>query len=249
MSPFRPLQITDACIAEVNRLLDWRAAAALPDGRVVGKSGVLKRPGLQQIPDRRITLLDRAVGLTGKSVLEVGCLEGFHTLGLLHYTPRVTAIDVRPINVIKTLTRLSLHGAHAEVYVQDAETMNESFGTFDVTFHFGVLYHLMNPVEHLHAIAGLAPFLYLDTHVVEDADADKSYDACGAGYGFAWRGESGWQDVFSGVHERSRHLSRSALDRALASAGYGHRRLMQDRAERNGPLVLVLASREPICAP
>jgi SAM-dependent methyltransferase len=243
MPGFRTLAPDDRIIAEINDMLDWRAAAFLPDGRVSGKVSPGKRAHPVKLPDSRIKLLDQIVDLAGKRVLEVGCFEGLHTLGLLHFTDDVTAVDLRPINVCKTLMRLSMHGASAKVFVADCEQLDASFGRFDIVFHFGVLYHLDNPVQHLANIAGLADTLYCDTHVARDGAPLKSELVGDERYEYAPLDEKGWSDPFSGAHAMSKNLTTASLERALTRAGYTQTRVLQLRDERNGPRILLLASR------
>jgi SAM-dependent methyltransferase len=243
LADFRALELDDQAIQDANRLLDWRAVTRLPSGQLLGKASPGKRENEQTIPDSRIILLDKFIGLAGKSVLEVGCFEGIHTLGLRRYTDAVTAIDVRPVNVFKTLARLSLYGADAKVFVADCEKIDASFGAFDVVFHIGVLYHVTAPVQHLAVLGKLAPTLYIDTHIaapgakcdVETIDG-KSYSSIGTT-------EGGWKDPFSGARKTARWLDLDSLVRAIENAGYTAQRLVQYRKERNGPRVLILASR------
>lgn len=246
VSEFQQTGLPDAVLAEINRTLDWRAGTLLPDGRMIGKTFAHKRPAPQPIPDHRITLLDRMWPLAGRSVLEVGCFEGIHTLGLMRYGANVTAIDVRPVNVIKTLTRVSLHGASVKAFVQDASALNGAVGTFDLIFHFGVLYHMMDPVEHLAALGEISDRLFLDTHIAADKVVRGEYRVDGDDYDFDWRGESGWKDPFSGTAPKSRQLTMESLHKALEKAGFAHRQVLQERAERNGPRVLVFASKQAI---
>lgn len=243
LADFRALNLDQQALDDANKLFDWRAVAPLPDGRLLGKPSKGKRDALQKIPDNRILLLNKIVPLAGKSVLEVGCFEGLHTLGLRHFTDNVTAIDVRPANVFKTLARLSMHGADAKVFVADCETMDASFGTFDVCFHIGVLYHLVDPVRHLQKVASLASTLYLDTHVAPPNRRLEKEQIDGEEYSYITVTEGGWADPFSGKHKTSKHLALESLRRAITKAGYGKQKLLQYRDERNGPRVLIVASR------
>ncbi|HET9943937.1 MAG TPA: class I SAM-dependent methyltransferase, partial [Terriglobia bacterium] len=122
---FRKLELSDSTLTEVNNLLDWHAGTLL-NGRVLGRLGTTpgKRTVPGEVPDYRIKRLHELIDLTGKSILEVGCFEGIHTLGLRLYSDDVTAIDIRPLNVIKTVTRLSMYGTHAKVFVADVEDLS-----------------------------------------------------------------------------------------------------------------------------
>ena len=237
------LPISDAVLEEVNRLLDWRAAAPLPDGRILGRTYEHKRSSVNAIPDKRIVLLNELLPLRDRSVLEIGCFEGIHTMGLLQFSSNVSGLDLRPVNVIKTLTRLSLSGRSAPVFVANCEELDASFGRFDLIFHFGVLYHLMKPVEHLQALARLSDTIYLDTHFAAKDKANLTVEVNGETYSYAQFNEQGWLDPFSGADPTSIHLSYESLRRALSAAGFRNMSLLNYRDERNGPRLLIFASR------
>jgi len=240
---FRNVDLSAELVEEANQAFDWRAATQLPNGLMLGRMFEHKRPVPQTIPDKRIVLLNSLIGLKGKSVLEIGCFEGIHTIGLRTFTDDVTAIDLRPANVFKALARLSLHGADAKVYVADCEKLDASFGHFDVVFHFGVLYHLMQPVEHLQSLGKLGDTLFLDTHVAV-ADAEMTRETVnGREYAYTLAHEGGWSDPFSGKDPSSKHLALESLQAAIADAGFTTQRLLNYRLERNGPRVLIIASR------
>ncbi|MGE0742050.1 MAG: class I SAM-dependent methyltransferase [Hyphomonadaceae bacterium] len=242
---------SDSDLAEINKILDWHAAAELPDGRLLGRLD--RNPGKRnepaRVPDPRIRWLNRAVKLKGKSVLEIGCFEGIHTIGLKHFTDSVTAIDVRPQNVVKTLTRLSWHGLSANVYQFDADRIGGDFPKYDVIFHFGVLYHMLRPVEHLINLGAHCDYLYLDTHVAADSDMLMSFAVGENVYDGVRRNEGGWSSPFAGTEDAALWLTRDSLMRALRDAGFVDMQILQDRAERNGPRLLILAWRDPKKAP
>jgi 2-polyprenyl-3-methyl-5-hydroxy-6-metoxy-1,4-benzoquinol methylase len=242
--PFRKLEVSNSTISEVNTLLDWHAGTVLGD-QVLGRLGVTanKRTKPESVPDSRIIKLDDLIKLTGKSILEVGCFEGIHTLGLRLYSDDVTAIDVRPSNVIKTLTRLSMHGSNAKVYVADVEKLSKEFGEFDLIFHCGVLYHLMSPVEHIFSMAQMCRHLFLDTHVAHGEPGMSEKTFRDFTYRGAYHDEGGWLDPFSGKDPKAFWLTKEGLQEALRKAGFSTINVIEERAERNGPRLAILASR------
>ncbi|HXF94304.1 MAG TPA: DUF1698 domain-containing protein [Nitrospiraceae bacterium] len=241
---FRRIALSAEELGEINRMLDWQAGTIL-EGRLLGRLGV--RPGKRtkpgEIPDYRIVELDRRVGLKGKSVLEVGCFEGIHTVGLRMFTEDVTAVDIRPSNVVKTLARLSFHGTWAKVFKADVEVLDRSFGEFAVVFHCGVLYHLMSPVEHLSRIGQMCGYLFLDTHIARDEPCTEIVEVDGVSYEVARHREEGWSDPFGGKGSYSLWLTWDSLKTALARAGFGSVEVIEWREERNGPRVALLAVR------
>ncbi|HXH22448.1 MAG TPA: DUF1698 domain-containing protein [Dehalococcoidia bacterium] len=241
---FRRIELTDQELDEINKMLDWHAGT-LVDGRLLGRLGVKpgKREAPAAIPDYRIVELDRRLGLRGKSVLEVGCFEGIHTVGLRMFTEDVTAVDIRPTNVVKTLARLSFHGTWAKVFRADVEALGVEFGAFDLIFHCGVLYHLMAPVEHLIRIGPMCRFLFLDTHVARNEPNIETVEVAGAIFRAARHGEGGWVDPFSGKGPYGVWLTWDSLQAALVCAGFHYIDVIEHREERNGPRVALLATR------
>ena len=235
---------TDADLAEINALLDWHAGAPLPDGRLLGRLGRSpgKRAAPAAIPDKRIRRLHKMLNLKNKRVLEIGCFEGIHTVGLRQFCEDVTAIDVRPQNVLKTMTRLSWHGVSAHVHQFDAELITPDFPSFDVIYHIGVLYHLTNPIEHLLNLSKICQHLYLDTHVAAPEKANVTLEVAGHTYRAAKHREGGWADPFSGKDSYAVWLTCESLLDALSQAGFAEVQVLEKRAERNGPRVLILAT-------
>lgn len=240
-----PAILSDRALEDINRALPWFAGTQLPDGRIVGRIGARehKRDSVQVVPDKRIVRLHETLDLSDKRVLEIGCFEGIHTLGLTYFCPSVTAIDVRPLNVIKTLARLSAHGQSAEVYTVDVEEQVTWPHRFDVVFHCGVLYHLENPVSHLRKVLALCDTIYLDTHVAASGrDLHTAvFDGC------EYRGyrhtEGGWNDPFSGRAATAFWLRVDDVEGLLHGAGFATER-WSERVERNGARVGLLGRRE-----
>lgn len=236
-------RISDQSLQEINAALPWHAGTLLEDGRLVGRLDARphKREDVQPIPDKRIRRLDQAFSLAGKSVLEVGCFEGIHTLGLRHFGAIVTAVDIRPMNVLKTLARLSAHGESARVLVLDVEEAT-SLGHFDVVFHCGVLYHLEDPVTHLRNLLPACDAIYLDTHV---AGEGRNHDTLVVG-GESFRGyrhqEGGWNDPFSGRGSSAFWLATQDLQSLLEAQGFTWE-TWSERVERNGARVGLMARR------
>ncbi len=244
MKQLIPVDASDRDLAEVNELLRWQAGTPLPDGRILGRVGSHGKKYLVPvpIPDRRISRLDEMIPMADLRVLEVGCLEGIHTVGLSMYAREVVALDVRPENVIKTLTRVSWYGANAQVYQANVEFLDNRFGTFDLTFHCGVLYHLRHPVEHLAAVRRLTRHMYLDTHVAPEDASPYEFDVDGTNYRGMTYTEAGWEDPFSGADPTAVWLTADSLRDALRTAGFRQIKEIERREERNGPRHALLVS-------
>jgi hypothetical protein len=162
-------------------------------------------------------------------------------LGLRMFSSDVTAVDIRAVNVLKTLARLSAFGTSANVFQFDVETVDAEFPNYDVIFHCGVLYHLEDPVAHLLRLLPHCQAMYLDTHVSPEGSADvlvsdgKTY----RGHKFV---EGGWADPFSGRAAEAFWLRLEDIIALFASQGFSTR-LWSERAERNGPRIGLFATR------
>ena len=121
--------------------------------------------------DRVAWAIERFGGVSGRSVLELGPLEGGHTYSLLAAGARVTAIEAQTRAYLKCLIAkelLDMRGARFRL----GDFMAYLRGNpehVDICFASGVLYHMREPVETLALMAEVADRLFLWTHVY-DAD-------------------------------------------------------------------------------
>lgn len=243
-----PVDLLDAAdLAAVNRLLPWHCFTVDGHGRRVGDAAWKgKRADPQTLSDPRVERLDALLPLGNRSVLEVGCFEGVHTIALSRRAGRVVAIDARVENVVKTIVRCSFYGYHPTVLKCDVESRPLPFDLLrcDVVFHVGVLYHLADPVRHLVDLTALAgEAIFLDTHVAAAGEATEEYTSCGRTVRFTRREEWGMRDPFSGTGAHSRWLLADDIVELLRDGGFGTVDLLEERQERNGTRIAVLAVR------
>jgi hypothetical protein len=236
------IALSDKQLSDFQEVLPWSTAMRLPDGRVLGNPG--KRGTVSELHDFRVNLLAERFGEGRISVLELGSHEGIHTVRLARIAREVVAIEVRPQNVVCALARLFVHDVHnARLLLGDVRELTPDIGRFDVLFHVGVLYHLDNPVEHLHRVAPLAETLLLDTHYGVPGGRLPRFDVEweGARYEAYRYDEGGWRDPFSGVASTSAWLGKDALLEALRDTGFVDIEIVDDRSERNGERLTLLA--------
>lgn len=239
--------LSDADLAELNELLPWACFIVDSRGRRFGRPmSPTKRNLPQQVPDRRIRMLDERFGLKGQTVLEVGCFEGVHTAGLAMFAGHVKACDSRISNVVKTIVRCGMFQIMPTVFVWDVEQTAPPGQdiTCDILHHVGVLYHLRDPVAHLKAVA---PYvrrgIMLDTHYAREEDATEAYNVDGRDYRYKNFREGGRAEPFSGMYDSAKWLLLDDLRLLLKSLGFSKVEVVEDRAERNGPRVLLFAER------
>jgi 2-polyprenyl-3-methyl-5-hydroxy-6-metoxy-1,4-benzoquinol methylase len=239
--------LTDGELRELNGLLRWHCFTADSHGRRFGRrSAPGKRETPQAVPDPRIVQMDERFGLAGKSVLEVGCFEGVHTTGLVRRGATVTAIDSRMENVVKTIVRTALFGCQATVFKCDVEIESERarLPSVDLLHHVGVLYHLADPVTHLERLGALVrEGIMLDTHYAEPHEAVLHYEVGGRSIAYRHYREGGRREVFSGMYDHAKWLTLDTLSDLLRRIGFSTVEIVEKRAERNGPRVMLFAAR------
>jgi SAM-dependent methyltransferase len=240
-------RLTDEDLKRLNDLLPWRCFTVDSLGRPLGGTAWRgKRVSPQPIPDPRIERFHERFDLSDKHVLEIGCFEGVHTIALCRLAERVTAIDARVENVAKTAVRCAFYDArpHLLVYDADEDDSDDELIEADLCHHVGVLYHLNDPVRHLRRIgARIGRGLMLDTHYADDSDAVEEYTVDGERFRFRRYDEVGRGDVFSGMRPTSRWLRLEDITGVLRGAGFETVEVVETRAERNGPRVLLFAER------
>ena len=239
--------LSDDDLSRLNDLMPWKAFTVDRHGRRFG--GVAwrgKRDQPQPVPDRRALILDERFRLADKHVLEFGCFEGIHTIGLARCAAAVTAVDGRIENVAKTILRTALYGCYPRVFLYDVEQLPPSYDLLqaDVLHHVGVLYHLRDPVRHLLEIGRYIRLgVMLDTHYALDDEARLVYEINGQEYRYKQFQERGRSDVFSGLGASSKWLPLDVITELLKQTGFGNVEVVETRLERNGPRVLLIARR------
>jgi len=239
-------RLSDDELERLNGLLPWQCFTVDAHGRPLG--GVAwrgKRSRPEIIPDRRIEHFHERFDLSDQHVLEIGCFEGVHTIALCRLAQRVTAIDARVENVVKTAVRCALFDVRPRVLACDVEQPDdEGLLRADLCHHVGVLYHLSDPVTHLRGLGRwISRGLMLDTHYAREEDASDSYEVDGERFRFRPYQELGRADVFSGMRPQSKWLLLEDLERVLGDGGFGTMEIVEKREERNGPRVLLYAER------
>ena len=232
----RPVDVMpDAELIEANKAHPWSTYFTDRRGRIVGTPN----SRFFSLPHPKVLKADQQFQLKGKTVVEVGALEGVHTASLCVLGAKVIAIDVREKNLAMVKTRCSLLGFSPKILKLDLETEDPPKG--DIQYHVGVLYHLQDPVNHLIRLASLGKNLFLDTHYAPLKN--HSYRSRGDGnlYNTYLYGEVP-KNTRAGTRPFSRWLSRKDLIDILKSL-YKEVKVLKDRMERHGPRIRIAAKR------
>jgi len=179
-----------------------------------------------------------------RTILELGSLEGGHTWGLATRpgVRKIVALEGRAANVLRArFAQKKIGYRKARFYQEDLESCDLSrYGTFDVVFCVGLLYHLTRPWELLAQAGKVSPAIFMWTHYV----ADDQVEAVERGYSGAWVNEFGQADPLSGLSPKSFWPTRGALLRMIADAGFGAVRVIEDTPDHpHGAAITLAASR------
>ncbi len=167
------IEFDGAIVSEQRSLLVERLQALMP-----------WRKGPYQIADLHLDtewrsdwkwtrIQDHITPLTRRTVLDVGCGNGYHCWRMLGAgAERVIGIDPYLLNVMQFQAIYHLYGQPAPVFVLPfgIENIPKDTALFDTVFSMGVLYHRKSPIEHLQELKGcLRPGgeLVLETLVID----------------------------------------------------------------------------------
>jgi SAM-dependent methyltransferase len=186
--------------------------------------------------------------LQGKRVLELGPLEGGHTLQLARAGASVVGIEGHEANYERCLYIKELFGlTNAEFILGDLRTFDfESLGQFDAVFNVGVLYHLDEPWKLLTSLGRVSNQMFVATHCGSPDNINAVVDADGYQLRGTWWIEGPLEASLSGLQEKSFWPTRQHLEKMLIRTGWTRLKWLQyDPDFKNGPLACLSAERLP----
>lgn len=239
--------LPDDELERLNQLLPWAAFVLDGRNRELGRPySETKRNVAQTLNDKKIVELDARFPLRDRTVLELGCFEGIHTIALARKAKRVLATDGRIENVVKTLTRCAMFGYFPTVFHWNLENPPPDFIDLscDVLHHVGVLYHLGDPVHHFLSLAkSVREAILLDTHIAAPGKDVATYEAHGREWAFQPYREGTRDQPFAGLVPSARWLTEESLIALLETAGFGVIDIVRKREERNGHRITIYCHR------
>ena len=141
--------MTIADSPDVRNVPRWRHRIRLPDGSIT--------PGTQDTA-AQLALIDLPADLTGKTVLDIGCSDGFFSFECERRgAARVVGFDnysspyIDAPHGFKVAHRLLQ--SRVELVLGDLRSDLATLGTFDLVLFLGVLYHLKDPLGGLESVA------------------------------------------------------------------------------------------------
>lgn len=216
--------------------------------------------------DARPDWANRAYGgLEGKSVLELGPLEGAHTYKLENIGAKVEAIESNKFAFQRCLIAKNILNMKSKFLVGDfVPFVAQTDKHYDMVFASGVLYHMQNPVATLHDLCRISDSVFLWTHYYDKEALDKiAYNAKSFSSNrtktFAINGLSvtcheriyarKWITYFApgfcgGMHLSTSWMRLEDIHRCLDVFGFEVTKSEADAAHPNGPAVLIFARRK-----
>lgn len=172
-------------------------------------------------------------------VLELGCLEGGHTVPIARVADEVVAVDCRSENIEKaTFIRETFGLTNIRFVSADLDLFDvRSLGTFDTVFNVGLLYHLAEPWRLLESIAQCCREMFLWTHIARHS----WWGVKRSGYRGRLYREGGQSDPLSGLNAESFWPTQAELCRMLNDRGFGDIEILDiDRIHPHGPAILLV---------
>lgn len=201
--------------------------------------------------DSRLKYIAHFLDVRGQRVLEIGPLEGHHSVILEKMGVRENiAIESRADNLFKCQRiKEKYHLDHTQFLQCDLERLYRgeyvpSFsGPFDLVFCLGVLYHLPDPGRGLEWMRSQSNILFLGTHYCEgNSNIDYSDYSYG---GKSYRGhevvEGGIGDPISGMSRTSLWLCEDDLLRLIQDVGYSRAWVLGKDLQNGWPHITILA--------
>jgi hypothetical protein len=213
--------------------------------------------------DRIAWLIDRYGGLEGRTVLELGPLEGSHTYMLERAgAARIDCIEANRLAylrclVFKELAQLQRARFHLGNFVA---WLDQPDLRYDLIVASGVLYHLQDPLRFLERAAAATDALFLWTHYMSEEAMPPKDPRRGAFrnsierrtfhgvevrlYPRSYHRAEENASFCGGLYDDHRWLHREDLIAVLGALGFGSIEIAHDQVDHpNGPSFSLLARR------
>jgi SAM-dependent methyltransferase len=191
--------------------------------------------------DPRIDLFRRSFP-EARTILELGSLEGGHTVGLarLPGVRSVLGVEGRLANYQRARCAKELFEVENIQFVHAnlEEAPLSGFGRFDAIYCCGLLYHLPEPWQLVAQFAGVARGVFIWTHCALESVADTFAE----GYKGYRQREGGPDEALSGLSADSFWPTLGSLCTMLTEHGFSELRLLEnDLRQKNGYAVTLAA--------
>jgi hypothetical protein len=224
---------------------------------------------LVHFPDERVLwAIARYGSVANANVLEIGPMEGAHTFLLQHHGAHVTAVEANKRAFLKCLITKEIVGMpRARFLLGDCvQYLEQNKVHYDLVVACGVLYHMVNPLRFLEAVAARTDTLYLWTHYIDEDTATvgsaeaknlstirEAHDFHGTRMTLYRMGynEAHLLDHFcGGIYNEPRWMSRASIIEALRVLGFSELEIAHEgRPYPTQPCFSIFARKGSAAAP
>ena len=165
----------------MNTVPYWWHYIDLGEGIVTpGRQGGLGQKG-DNATKRKLKRLPLPENLEGKTVIDVGCSDGFFSFECKKRgAKRVVAVDNPQVNkskafvVARQILDLDIEYIHSDIYNLDIDKL----GKFDIVLGLGLLYHLKSPLIGLEILKKLTKqCVIIESHFIKGEESLMKYNA------------------------------------------------------------------------
>ncbi len=219
---------------------DWHSSFDLQ----TGSYGDIPRLGL----DPRIRILSEKINLSGLRILELGSLEGLHSL-MVHElgAKEIISIEGKKDNFLKCLIVKNFFKLdRCSFMLGDIAKILPTFcEPFDLCLALGILYHFPDPISVIYRLGQIAENLFAWTHYSNDiSPRGRIKEICYAGN--SYRGKyikEDLKDKLSGLSKFSFFVLEDDIPRLLNDAGFSQVEIIHKENTPHGPAVTFFAKK------
>jgi hypothetical protein len=224
---------------------------------------------LVHFPDERVLwAISRFGSVANANVLEIGPMEGAHTFLLQHHGAHVTAVEANKRAFLKCLITKEIVGMpRARFLLGDCvQYLEQNESRYDLIVACGVLYHMVNPLRFLEAVAARTDTLYLWTHYIDEDTAPvgsaeaknlntirEERDFHGIRmtlYRMSYNNAHLLDHFSGGIYNEPHWMSRASIFEALKVLGFSELEIAHEgRPHPNQPYFSIFARRSSTAAP
>ena len=195
--------------------------------------------------DPRIEQLMQIMDIKGKTVLELGCLEGIHSCMMQAAGAKeIIAIEGREESFLKCLLVKNAFKLDRCTFLHGdvEETISGIARSFDLCLALGILYHLENPVKLLQDIGNKADNVFLWSHYAKESYPEGpvcEIEVKGERFKGKYVGED-TEQYLSGLKKQSFWMLEESLVRAVEIAGFKSIEIISRQDHEHGPAITLL---------
>lgn len=146
--------------------------------------GVQTRPGAQSSHGKNLVKLERLkplfgfIGLAGKSVLDIGCNEGFFSLHMAGEGAHVLGLDVDEYRIEKARYMQTLLGAGREVRFENLDIYSPAFRAlprFDLCLCLGFIHRIPDPYTAIAVLGDRSDMILFEWKALKFGPHDEAF--------------------------------------------------------------------------